>query len=74
MTFIYALPLDVHVELGHKVDGVDVGVDYDSCIYSLNVKGVNTSGLGILDGVHKYYRWHFATLENILGGMSICCL
>jgi hypothetical protein len=27
-----------------------------------------------LDGVHKYYRWHFATLENILGGMSICCL
>ncbi len=32
LTFIYALPPDVHVELGHKVDGVDVGVDYDSCI------------------------------------------
>jgi hypothetical protein len=55
LIFIYALPLDVHVEVGRKVDGVDVEVDYNFCILSLNVKGVSTSGLGILDGVHEYY-------------------
>jgi hypothetical protein len=28
LTFIHALPLDVHVKVGHKV----IGVDYDSYI------------------------------------------
>lgn len=53
--FIYTLPFDVHVEVGCKVDGVDVGVDYNFCILSLIVKGVSTSGLSILDGLHEYY-------------------
>jgi len=47
-TFIFALPLDVNVKLGLKLDD-DGGVDDDSCNKAYNVRRINS--LNTLGGV-----------------------
>ncbi len=67
-SFVFALPLDVNVKLGLKVDD-DGGVDDGSCTETLNVRRIN--GLSTLGGVQVPSMSFYCLLRTLCAHSSI---
>ncbi len=67
-SFVFALPLDVNVELGLKVDD-DGGVDDGSCTKTLIVRRIN--GLNTLGGVQVPSMSFYCLLRTLRARSSI---